>query len=130
MNQTDTDATNGVSVVSGSRITFTHSGTYNIAFSAQIRNVCATTPSSNVAIWLSKNGVDVPFTSTWMYFDKYDKKQAEAWNFFINVTAGQYCELMWWDQYANSSIWAEAAQTTPVAVPAVPSLIVTVNQVG
>jgi len=128
--QVDSASTSGVTMVNNSKITFSHAGTYNIAFSAQIRNVCATTPSSNVVIWLAIDGIDVPFSSTLMYYDKYDKKQPEAWNFFVTVSAGSYCQLMWWDQYANSSIWAEAAQATPVSIPAVPSVILTVNQVG
>jgi hypothetical protein len=130
LNQTDAAATNGVSIVSNSRITFAHEGTYNIAFSGQFRNFYAGgAQNSNMAIWLAKNGQDVPWSATWTYYDKYDKKQAEAWNFFIDVEAGDYCELMWWDKDGNTEMLAEAAQTTPVAIPAVPSLIVTVNQV-
>ena len=130
-NQTDVAATSGVSISDNSKITFTHAGTYNIQFSAQLRNFYAGgAQNSNAAIWLSKNGTDVPYTSTWVYYDKYDKKNAEAWNFFISVGAGDYCQLKWWDKDGNTEILSEPAQITPVYVPEIPSVILTVSQVG
>ena len=38
INSTDTPNTNGVSIVSGSKITVTYPGTYNLQFSVQIQN--------------------------------------------------------------------------------------------
>jgi len=130
-NNTDAESTSGITLVAGSKITFSKAGTYNIAFSAQMRNFYASgAQNSNAAIWISKNGNDIPLTSSWVYYDKYDKKSVEAWNFFVTVAAGDYCQLMWWDKDGNTEMLAEPAQTTPVIIPAVPSVILTVNQVG
>ena len=129
-NSKDEGATSGVSLEGNSKITFEKAGTYNIEFSAQLWNKDAAKLTSNTAIWLSKNGDDVPLTASWIYYDKYKQKSIEGWNFFITVNAGDYCELLWWDKEGNTQMLAEPAQTEPVIIPAVPSVILTVNQVG
>lgn len=129
-NSKDEGATSGVSLEGNSKITFEKAGIYNIEFSAQLWNKDAAKLTSNTAIWLSKNGNDVPLTASWIYYDKYKQKSIEGWNFFITVNAGDYCELLWWDKEGNTQMLAEPAQTEPVIIPAVPSVILTVNQVG
>lgn len=53
---------NGVSVVSGSRITLANAGIYNIQFSAQIDKSDA--GNDDIDIWLAKNGANVSWTNT------------------------------------------------------------------
>jgi hypothetical protein len=49
-----------------------------------------------------------------------------AWNFFVNANANDYYEIIW-----SSSDNHSVAEYEPAGVhPAVPSIIVTVNQVG
>jgi hypothetical protein len=129
-NSKDNESTSGVSLVEKTRITFAKAGTYNIEFSVQLRNKDAAKISSNTAIWLSRNGTAIPLTASWIYYDKYNQKSIEGWNFFVTVGDSDYCELMWWDKEGNTEMLAEPEQMDLLGIPAVPSVILTVNQVG
>ena len=124
-----TDFASGVSIVSGSQITFTRLGKYNIAFSAQI--VKTGGASTNIYIWLRHNGIDVPDSATVLEMGNNNQYLVAAWNFFVDVnTNTQQFQLMWYTPSANVSIAAIADASTPAGVPGVPSIILTVNQIG
>jgi hypothetical protein len=125
LNSFDADGI-GVSVVSGSRITIANAGTYNLQFSAQLDKTTNGTHQTN--IWLRKNGTDVPATDTELTLLKDDKLVA-AWNFVFEAAANDYYELMWATDDAGLRLYAQAAITTPIVRPAIPSVIVTVTQV-
>lgn len=121
---------NGVSIVSGSQITIANPGVYNIAFSAQmVKN--AGNSSSHAHIWLSQNGLDVPISASQLGFPSNSVYVVAAWNFFVETTvANEYVQLKW---EINSNVNNAISITSAVAsgtVPAIPGLIVTVNQVG
>lgn len=124
------DYTNGVSIVSSSRITAANAGLYNLQFSAQLTNT--DTVAHEVSIWLRKNGTDVASTNSIVSVPSShggsDGHMLPAWNFFIQLSAGDYVELMWCTD--NLSVFIEATSTlsTPTR-PATPSLIVTVDRV-
>lgn len=125
-----TDYSNGVTLSSSSHINVTTAGLYNLQFSAQLSN----TDSSihEVSIWLRKNGTDVTNTNSIVSVPNShggsDGHQLPAWNFFIQLSAGDYVELMW--STDNTSVFVEATSTlsTPTR-PATPSLIVTMDRV-
>ena len=128
--QADTVNNVGVSMTAGNEITFTHAGVYNIAFSAQItRSQGGAT--SNMSIWLAKNGVNVPDTNTDFTLQSNATRYVAAWNFFVPVTCTTTCDsyqLMWSAESEYTSIVYIGPQTVPDR-PAIPSLILTVNQV-
>jgi hypothetical protein len=115
----------GVSVASGSRITFANTGVYNIQFSAQMDKTDA--GSDDASIWLRQNGVDVPWSNTNITLDA-TRRSVAAWNFIISANAGDYVQLMWSTPDVNMRILAAVSGTNPVR-PAIPSLILTVQQV-
>jgi len=119
-----TDFNSGVSIVSNSRITFTNAGKYNIAFSAQMEKTDGGTDTAE--IWLKKNGNNEPFTNTKFYLVGNNAKMVAAWNFFVNASANDYYEIFWYSSDTNVRVLAEIAG----ARPAIPSIIMTVNQVG
>lgn len=127
-NSTDVLATNGVSIANNSQIVFPKAGTYNIAFSAELQKAGGS--SENIYIWLKANGTNVPETTTLVQMANNATHLVAAWNFFhYNQTAGGYCEIMWYAATANVQL--KAVNTgLPAGVPNVPSIIVTVNQVG
>jgi len=90
-----------------------------------------TAKSSTVDIWLRKGGVDVPLTNTTLYMDRYNSRYVAAWNFFVDVEnpATDYYQIIWYSSSSTAQLLYAPAQTSPV-VPAIPSAIVTVNQVG
>lgn len=132
MTFTSTDVADGVTLASGTRLTVPVDGTYNVQFSAQFQNV--ENAQQDATIWFRVNGVDVPKSATQITIPA--RKSAgiygygvAAWNIFLDLTAGQYVEIMWLPTIATLNIQALPASTSP-AYPAIPSVIATVNQVG
>lgn len=132
MTFTSTDITGGVTLASGSRLTVPVTGDYNVQFSAQFENVENT--QEIVVIWFRINGVDVPNSATNITIPA--RKNAftngygvASWNIFLNMTAGQYVEIVWLPAVATITLQHLPASVTP-AYPAIPSVIATVNQVG
>jgi hypothetical protein len=121
---------NGVSIVSGDRITIANPGVYNIQFSAQMVKNAGNT-ATHAHIWLSQNGVDVPISASQLGFPSNTVYVIAAWNFFFKTTvANEYVQLKW---EINSNVNNAVAITSAAAsgtIPAIPGLIVTVNKVG
>ena len=122
-----TDISNGVSIVSNSRITIANAGVYNIQFSAQLDK----TDSGDdvVDIWLSKNNNNVANSNTQTTLTGNNGKHVAAWNFFVQAAAGDYYEICWSSPDSAVFLNYVAAQSTPTR-PAIPSVILTVNKVG
>jgi hypothetical protein len=122
-----TDASNGVSIVDGSKITFANAGTYNIQFSLQFTN--ASVQVFDADIWFRKNGIDVPTSNS-----KYSIPQTHggnhgsmiaALNYIVTLKAGDYMQLAWHADDLNIMIETYAAESPTPTVPLTPSVIVT-----
>lgn len=122
-----TDISNGISIVSSSRITIANAGVYNLQFSAQVFKTSGGT--SKIDIWLCKNGSNVANTNTEMEVSGNSHGSVAAWNFFVNAAAGDYYELCWSSSDTTMLLDYQAAGTSPTR-PAIPSVILTVNKVG
>ena len=118
---------NGVSVSNNSRINVDYSGIYNLQFSMQLRRTSGGGPKQ-VIIWLRVNGVDVPNSATHVTFQASSDYLIPAWNFFIDMTSGQYVELMWTQD--DAIILTYEAANTIIPYPAVPSVILTMNKIN
>jgi len=122
-----TDLTNGVTVVSGSRVTIANTGIYNIQWSAQFRNPTAS--EHDVTIWLRKNGVDVPGSAGVVLVPKkhgaFDGHTLPSWNFLLDVIAGDYYEFVWSTEDINVFISFQPAGSPP---PSTASVVLTVTQ--
>lgn len=129
-----TDFSDGISVTDGSRITFSSSGKFNIAFSTQLLK--EDNGTDTVTIWLCKgsNGgscTNVPWSGTNLYLIGADARYVAAWNFFVNAQSGDYYQLMISSSGTTlkTKILSAPASTLPNR-PEVPGTILTVNQVG
>ena len=125
----------GVTVVDGgagpSRIVFERAGTYNIQFSVQLYKN-SNQSSEQLDIWLSTEGVNVPYSDTQVLVVSTAGKVGKgfaAWNFFLTVAAGEYAEIFWISDEPSLQLEAVAPVSTPAGV-GVPSTILTVTQVG
>ena len=117
----------GISVVSGSMIQVAHSGVYNIQFSAQLEKSSAN--KEDVDIWLSKNGVGVPWSATTIVVEGSSDRQVAAWNFFLSMDTNEYAELYWHSDDLDVVALAASGHAVP-AHPDIPSIILTVNNVS
>jgi len=117
----------GISVVSGSMIQVAHSGVYNIQFSAQLEKSSAN--KEDVDIWLSKNGVGVPWSATTIVVEGSSDRQVAAWNFFLSMDANEHAELYWHSDDLDVVVLAASGHAVP-AHPDIPSIILTVNNVS
>jgi hypothetical protein len=117
---------NGIFITQSSRITFQHSGVYNIQFSAQVEK----TDSGNdeIEIWLSKNGQNVDWSNTTLELQGNNTELVAAWNFMSSFNSGDYFELYWHSNDINMRILTRGTQSNP-SRPAIPSIILTVQQV-
>ena len=121
-----TDLSAGVSIVSNSRITIANAGIYNIAFSAQIAKTDSGTDT--IQIWLCKNGDPVANSNTELTLVGNQARSVAAWNFFVRAAAGDYYEICWHSD--DTAIFLDAAGTASNPTrPAIPSVILTVNQI-
>lgn len=111
-----------------SRIVCPSSGIYNFQFSLQLQSSSAS--SKVVAIWARINGTDVADSATDITISGSDTQQVAAWNFMLQMNAGDYFELIWVADSTTVSLYHSAAQTSPYARPAIPSVIMTVAQVS
>lgn len=122
-----TDFSNGVSIVSNSRITLANAGKYNIEFSAQLAK--ADSGDDVIEIWLCKNGSNVANSNTQVTLVGNSGKHLASWNWFVDAAAGDYYEICWHSADTAVTIDYVAAGTNPTR-PAIPSVILTVNKIG
>ena len=129
LNSTDTNATYGISIENNSRITVTKTGVYNIQFSGQFeRQQGGGGSAKQVVVWLRKNEIDVPDTATHLTVVSNDKYFVGAWNFYTQLNKGEYAEIMW-TQDDNIVLKYEPTNNT-IPYPAIPSIIITINQIN
>ena len=121
------DLSNGVSVVSDSRITFANTGIYNLQFSVQLEN--SATQEHDITIWIRKNGVDVAgsagFVSVVAKHGGVNGHTITSWNYLIDVVAGEYYELVWSATSTSITMPFYSAGSPP---PSTASAIFTVTQ--
>jgi hypothetical protein len=105
-----------------SRIYIDTEGIYNFQFSAQLDKI-----SGGVGfffIWVRVNGIDIPDSATQIRIQGNNAETVAAWNFVLQLNAGDYFELTWSTDDTSCQILASAASAP---VPAIPSVILTVT---
>lgn len=118
----------GVSVVSGSRLTVANPGVYNLQFSTQFEKTDNGTDT--VFIWFKKNGGNVANSATALDITKQaggGGKVVAAWNFIDQLSANDYLEIVWQSSDTTVSAYATTASGN---IPAIPSTIATLTQVS
>lgn len=108
------------------RITSALGGVYNIQFSAQLSKTGGT--DHKASIWLRKNGTDIANSNTHITLKANANYVVASWNFFVQLNAGQYAEIMWY-QDGNIQLLYEPADVV-IPHPATPSIILTVQRIS
>lgn len=127
-----TDYSNGVYLSNSSRMNVRNAGVYNLQFSAQLQNT--DNAQHTVDIWFRKNGTDI--TASNSQFTVPARKSASiyghliaALNFFVELAANDYVEIMWRAESTTVSLEQIPTQTSPTR-PATPSVIATMQAVS
>lgn len=117
----------GVVLDSNSHIVFGAPGIYNVSFSAQINKTDAGT--SEMDIWLSRNGANLTYTNRKMVVSGNNVKQVAAWTFQVQISsANDYVELYWSSSDPNIQIYTQGTQNNPLR-PQIPSVMLVANLV-
>lgn len=107
-------------------ITAQNAGLYNFQFSLQV--ISTNSSAAYYYIWYRKNGVDAPNSATKVSISSNSVVLAPSWNFPVSMQIGDTFELMWACDTPNKvSVSAQAATSF---CPAIPSIILTVQQVN
>lgn len=118
-----TDLSQGVYIGSPtSRVYVDTEGVYDFQLSIQLDSTVAT--DEHFYLWVAKNGTDLPNSASTVRLKGNNSELILALNFFIDLKAGDYVELM----YSTTNLGVQllyAAAAPPV--PAIPSIILTVN---
>ena len=123
-----TDFSNGVTLSNSSRLNVSQAGIYNLQFSIQFKNT--TNDTQDVDVWFRKNGTNIDKSNS--RFGLSPRKSSGdpshmigALNFFVNLAANDYVQIMWRPSDVGVNIEHFAASSTPTR-PAVPSVIATI----
>lgn len=108
-----------------SRILCNRPGIYNFMFSAQIDKTSGGT--GNIWLWGRKNGADIANSASRVQIQGNNAELVATVNFYVEMSNGDYFELMFAVDDTSVIILAEAATAF---APAIPSVILTVNQVN
>jgi hypothetical protein len=118
-----TSAADGVYIgAPTSRVYVDRIGTYNFQFSMQLNKASLT--AKNVFVWYRVNGADAANSATKITLLGGGAAVAAAWNFVVELNAGDYFELVWSTDDTGCQIQAAGAGAP---VPAIPSVILTVT---
>lgn len=121
------DFSNGVSVVSDTKITIANTGIYNLQFSFQYQNV--DNQEHDVTIWLRKNGSDVlgsaGFVAVVSSHGGTPGHCLPSWNYLLDAVGGDFYELYWSATSLDVSMHFYPAGSPP---PSAASAIFTVTQ--
>lgn len=123
------DVTDGITA-NANAFTVPSTGVYNLQFSSQFNN--PETTQEDVAIWVKINGTDVAGSSGVVTVPGRKNpatpgKSISGWNYYLNMTAGQYMQLAWQPTSANVTM---TAVTTGTTYPSVASVIVSIGQIA
>lgn len=126
-----TDSAYGFSLASN-KVTIINAGTYNIQFSLQFANM--DTQIHEVTVWLRKNGTDITGTgSKYAVVSSHggiDGYLIAVANFFIDVAANDYVELICATTSTQVYLERYAASTSPYTRPSIPSSVITFTLVS
>ena len=118
---------NAVALVPGStsRIGVSIPGVYNFQFTAQL--LSSNSSSKTVYVWISRNNVDIGFSTRAVTLAANNEYAELSWAFSIDLDAGEYVELRVSATDTNIELHADPA-TAPH--PGIPSAVLTASFVS
>ena len=115
---------NNVSVTAGNTINILDPGVYNVQFSAQVEKTGGT--AGTIYIWPEINGTPLSNSNTGITLANNGHRAVAAWNWYIDLLAGDDLQLMWTSDTGD----VELINEVPPIGPGIPAVIVTLQKVG
>lgn len=78
--------------------------------------------------WVKVNGTNLPWSNTDVSMANNNELVVAAWNFVIELNAGDYVQLFWSSTTTSMEMVAIPPQSTPTR-PGTPSVILTLTQI-
>ena len=120
------DYESDISLINNNKFKVTYSGVYNIQFSFQFHGLSGGGSGTTTLVWFAKNGTTIPQSNTKVTVNNNSPYIVASWNFFQQLNANDYMQIYWATD--NAQIKLEASSASPG--PAIPSVIVTMNQIA
>jgi hypothetical protein len=115
-----------------SKITFAHTGIFNLQWSGQFQNT--DNAQHDIEVWLRINGSDVVGSAGLISIPARKSTQEGdeghvviGWNYLLSLIGGDYVEFYWSSESTNVSLQYYTGGTTPT-YPTTASLIITATQ--
>lgn len=126
------DISDGITLVDNSKLTVPNTGIYDLQFSAQFKNV--DNSQHEVVVWFKVNGSDLANSATIVTVPARKTSNifgymVAAWNIFLDLNSADYVQIFWLPSSTQVTLEHLPASVTP-AYPAIPSIIVSVQQVA
>jgi hypothetical protein len=125
----NTTLSQGITLVAGSRLTVSKTANYALQVTIQFSKSTSAGGAATGFFWLRKNGVDVADSATDVITTSAGAGVVLAVNYTLSLLAGDYLEMVWSANTANSELIFIPIQTGPPAIPAAPSVHMTLLQV-
>jgi hypothetical protein len=121
----------GVSIVGGSKITFSQLGVYNVCTSLQFTN--NDVQIHDATIWFRLNGTDVPYSASTVSIPNKHGGVEGNLIFYVDLpqklNTGDYVEIVWSANSTDIRLTTIPASVVAPVHPASPSVLVTVHQI-
>jgi hypothetical protein len=133
MNFGSNDIVSGVTITNDTfgnptKITFSATGVYNIQFSSQLKKTGGG-GATIFYIYLIKDGNPVSNSTTAVTLENNGDLTVAAWNWFIDIPSlPSNCQIGWYANNANGELHYDPAPV--IGIPAIPSVILTVNRIS
>lgn len=122
-----TDFERDMVLTAGTKVYVSNAGLYNVQFAVQLYNSMGGGSNSHANLWLKKNGTNIAETGCRQSVISSSPYAVCSRDFFITFSVGDYLELAWSTNHTNIHLYHED-EASPV--PVVPSVVLTVHQVG
>ena len=126
---TNTTLSQGITLVAGSRLTVSKSANYTLQVMIQFSKSTSAGGAATGFFWLRKNGIDIADSATDVITTAAGAGVVLAVPYTLTMLAGDYLEMAWSANTANSELIALPVQAGPPVIPAAPSVRMTLLQV-
>ena len=125
----NTTLSQGITLVAGSQLTVSKTANYALQVTIQFAKSTSAGSAATGFFWLRKNGLDVADSATDVVTTSAGAGVVLAVNYTLPLLAADYLEMVWSANTTNSELIFIPIQTGPPAIPAAPSVRMTLLQV-